>query len=129
MLLAIYITLVFLGFMLLAAGIYYGSSKTKMSGNDQMGWNIEEQAKMGPALVYLMLSAILFSIVALQSMDITDSSCLNQQVNITTSGNTTSYLVDCQDTAYKLDYLGALFGGMVIFDIAMMLIYVINKST
>ena len=118
MLESLYITLILAAFFFLIVGIYVGSFN-------------KEKTRLGVTVVFLLLSAVLFTVLALTSQSVTNDFCKNQVTQTVVSGSVTTYSneLSCITQRYSLGYLGGIFSFMVIFNIVMMGVYVIlNKK-
>jgi len=98
MLISVYVALLVLGVVLCVAGLVSGSAKLKL----------------GLTVSLLLVSTIFFSVIGLESLNIEKEYC------------TTSSPISCVVQRHSEEGVGALFGGLVLFNIAMMFVYVLS---
>lgn len=110
----IYSVLTILTFAILCTGIYYGSFARKI-----------EPRITGVAISFVLISAILSTILAFNSMSITETFCENHISSTNTTGNLTEYTNDlsCVTQRHSEQGLSALFTGMIFFEMFLLLYY------
>lgn len=123
-----YAILIILAFSTLAAGICSGSYGKRREIKGEM--EIWRDSKIGVTITFLLISAILFLVIAYNSMDIGILHCENQVTKATSiSESITTYTNQISCTTQKTSYeeLAALFGSLVLFDAALVLVYVFKR--
>lgn len=124
MIIDIYLLLMVLGFIFLCLGIYSGSygARTNQDGI--------QDSKIGATVSFLMLSMILFSLVALNSMSVETEQCVNQITG--QEGNSTnltySNSLSCTTQRYTYEFLAYLFSGLALYDVVMIFVYVVKNN-
>lgn len=126
MLISIYIALILLAFVFLGLGLYNGAYGSKLAVESKSGQGIVYHSKLIITISFLLIAALCFMAAALNSLAVTVDHCENQITQTVVSGNTTTYTnqISCETVRHPNEMLGALWGGLFIFTVAMLFVYV-----